>query len=103
MNGSDTLGNTYSITCEGTVGAFRPNVTWFYSNGSQVMEVPSINTYSSFLSSSTISILSFGPLSVFHAGEYICNASVHLEEDLMVSSNKSTYITVQSKLCYIIS
>ena len=97
MNGSNTLGNTYNITCEGMVGAFRPNVTWFYSNGSQVMEVPSINTYSSFLSSSAISVLSFGTLSVSHAGEYICNASVHLEEDLMVSSVKSTYVIVESK------
>ena len=96
--GSITLGNMYNISCQVMAGTFRPLVTWFYSNGSQVNETQLIKLYSLQLSSSTISIMSFDPLSLSHAGEYRCNVNITMEGKLMINSSDSVTIIVQSKL-----
>ena len=100
--GSITLGNMYNVSCQVMAGTFRPLVTWFYSNGSQVNETQLIKLYSLQLSSSTISIMSFDPLSLSHAGEYICNVNITVEGKLMINSSDSVTIIVQSKLFVIV-
>ena len=95
--GSTTLGSMYNITCQVTVGTFRPLVTWYYSNGSEVTNTESQQVYSLQLSSSSISVISINTLSAFHAGEYFCNGSVTLDRGVTVSNTEFITVFLQSK------
>ena len=96
-SGSNTAGEMYSLLCEVSVPIGTPNITWLYSNGTEVMNGNGITLS---LKSDTTYKLTFNPLDYSDVGIYTCIANitvVHATGIFNGSSNNSNTVSVRSK------
>ena len=96
-SGSNTAGEMYSLLCEVSVAVGTPNITWLYSNGTEVMNGNGITLS---LTSDTTYKLTFNPLDYSDVGIYTCIANitvVHATDIFEGSGSNSDTVSVRSK------
>ena len=99
-SGSNTAGEMYSLLCEVSVAVGTPNITWLYSNGTEVMNGNGITLS---LTSDTTYKLTFNPLEYSDVGVYTCIANITVDVDTVDtdifegSGSNSDTVSVRSK------
>ena len=92
----------YSLLCSVSVVFGTPNITWFYSNGTKLLNGSGISqTFIVISDSKQTYELQFNPLMYTHGGEYTCVANltvIHDNETFIGVSNVTTTVYVTSKL-----
>ena len=90
-SGYNIAGNMYSLLCSVSVVFGTPDITWFYSNGTKLLNDSEI-TQTLTMISDTIQTyeLPFNPLMYTHVGEYTCVAN------LTVICDNATFIGVNN-------
>ena len=97
VTGSNTAGNMYTLTCEVSVAAGLPNITWMYNN-TKVIEESGITLTLEEIGLDSRLIIQFSPLDYNHAGVYTCSANLTVEEfDFDGFNEASQTVNVQSK------
>ena len=91
----------YSLLCSVSVVFGTPNITWFYSNGTKLLNGSGI-TQTLTVVSDTIQTyeLQFNPLMYTHGGEYTCVANltvIHDDDTIIGVSNTTITVYVTSK------
>ena len=91
----------YSLLCSVSVVFGTPDITWFDSNGTKLLNGSGI-TQTLIVISDTIQAyeLQFNPLIYIHGGEYTCAANltvIHGEYIFIGVNNASTSVYVTSK------
>ena len=87
----------YTLTCEVSVAAGVPNITWMYNNA-KVIEVSGITLTLEENGLDSRLILQFSPLDYDHAGVYTCTANLTVQEFNFEGSNEASHaVNVQSK------
>ena len=100
--GTNIAGNVYSLLCSVSVVFGTPNIYWFYSNGTKVIDgFGIIQTLTVVSDTEQKYELQFNPLIYTHGGEYTCvaNLTVIRDDDTFIGvSNAMTTVFVTSKL-----
>ena len=98
---TNIAGNMYSLLCSVSVVFGTPNINWFYSNGTKLLNDSGITQTLTVMSNTEQKYeLQFNPLMYTHVGEYTCvaNLTVIRGQDTFIGvSNKTTAIYVRSK------
>ena len=91
----------YSLLCSVSVVFGTPNITWFYSNGTKLLNGSGITQTLTVVSDTEQKYeLQFNPLIYTHSGEYTCvaNLTVIRDDDTFIGvNNKTTTVYVTSK------
>ena len=91
----------YSLLCSVSVVFGTPNITWFYSNGTKVIDGSGITQTLTVMSNTEQEYeLQFNPLMYTHGGEYTCVADltvIHDNDTIIGVSNTTTTVYVTSK------
>ena len=97
-SGSNTAGEMYSLLCEASVPIGTPNITWLYSNGTEIMNGNGITLS---LTSDTTYKLTFNPLDYSDVGVYTCIANITIDVNIdnifEGSGSNSDTVSVRSK------
>ena len=97
-SGSNTAGEMYSLLCEVSVAVGTPDITWLYSNGTELMNGNGITLS---LTSDKTYKLTFNPLDYSDVGVYTCIANITIDIHATVifngSSSNSDTVSVRSK------
>ena len=97
-SGSNTAGEMYSLLCEVSVAVGTPNITWLYSNGSEIINGNGITLS---LTSDTTYKLTFNPLDYSDVGVYTCIANITIDVNIdnifEGSGSNSDTVSVRSK------
>ena len=100
-SGSNIAGNMYNLLCSVSVVFGTPNITWFDSNGTEVIDGSGITQTLTVVSATMQKYeLQFNPLIYTHGGEYTCvaNLTVIRGQDTFIGvSNVTTIVYVTSK------
>ena len=97
VTGSNIAGNMYALTCEVSVAAGVPNITWMYNN-TKIIEESGITLTLEENGLDSQLILQFSPLNYDHAGVYTCSANLTVQEFMFDGFNEaSKTVDVQSK------
>ena len=100
-SGSNIAGNMYNLLCSVSVVFGTPNITWFDSNGTKVIDGSGITQTLTIVSDTEQKYeLQFNPLMYTHGGEYTCvaNLTVIRDDDTFIGvRNKATTVYVRSK------
>ena len=98
-SGTNIAGNMYSLLCSVSVVTDIPDVTWFDSKRTKVMNDTGITlTFTMMSNTLYISELQFNPLNYTHIGEYICEANLTVvRSDLTFDGFNSDKTTVYVK------
>ena len=98
-NGSSVAGNTFILICNAIKGiniTDSPELQWIGPDGFSILSGNAIAVGDTqTIGIMTTLTLQFSPLSVFHEGQYTCQASLGSVQLLRISSHN---ITVQSML-----
>ena len=99
--GSNIAGDMYSLLCSVSVVFGTLDITWFDSNGTEVIDGSGITQTLSVVSDTEQKYeLQFNPLIYTHGGEYTCEANLTLicGQDIFIGvSNKTTTVYITSK------
>ena len=91
----------YSLLCSVSVVFGTPDITWFYSNGTKLLNDSGTTQTLTMLSDTKQTYkLQFNPLMYTHGGEYTCvaNLTVIRDDDTFIGvSNVTTAVYVRSK------
>ena len=100
-SGSNIAGNMYSLLCSVSVVFGTPNITWFYSNGTKLLNSSgTTQTLTTISETKQTYKLHFNPLMYTHSSEYTCVASltvIHYNDTFIGVSNVTTTVYVTSK------
>ena len=100
-SGSNIAGNMYSLLCSVSVVFGTPDITWFYSNGTKLLNGSGTTQTLSMISDTKQTYkLQFNPLMYTHGGEYTCAANltvIHDNDTFIGVSNVTTTVYVTSK------
>ena len=92
----------YNLLCSVIVVFGAPNITWFYSNGTKVIDGSGITQILTVVSDTIQTYeLQFNPLMYTHGGEYTCVANltvIHDDDRFIGVSNATITVYVTSKL-----
>ena len=105
-SGSNIASNMYSLLCSVSVVFGTPDITWFYSNGTKLLNGSGTTQTLTMISVTEQTYeLQFNPLMYTHGGEYTCVANLTVIHDngaFIGVSNVTTTVYVTSKFNTII-
>ena len=100
-SGSNIASNMYSLLCSVSVVFGTPDITWFDSNGTEVIDGSGITQTLTVVSDTEQNYeFQFNPLMYTHGGEYTCvaNLTVIHDDDIFIGvSNATTTVYITSK------
>ena len=97
----------YSLLCSVSVVFGTPDITWFYSNGTKLLNGSGISQTLTMISDTIQTYeLHFNPLMYMHGGEYTCIANLTVirdDETFIGVNNVATNVYVTSKFILLFS
>ena len=100
-SGTNIAGNMYSLLCSVSVVFGTPDITWFYINGTKLLNGSGTTQTLNVISDTKQAYkLNFNPLMYTHGGEYTCvaNLTIIRDDDTFIGvRNVTTIVYVTSK------